>query len=594
MPRTRPPERPPRPGPGAGAAAVSNADIAAVFEEIANLLELEEQNPFRIRAYRNAARTVLGFAPDIAALLGSGQALPKLPGIGEDLAAKIGEIVQTGSCALRERLRKEVPPVLVDLLSIPGLGPTRVRHVYHELGVQTPQQLYAAAKDGRLGKLHGFGARLQEKLLQAAGARLQGGRRFPLAAVAPAAEKLAEYLRRAPGVAEVTVAGSFRRMRDTVGDLDILAAAQASEELMRHFQAYPEVAEVLASGPARASVVLRSGLQVDLRAIEPQAYGAALVYFTGSKAHNIAIRKRAQERGFKLSEYGVFEGSRRIAGRTEDSVYGALGLAPVPPELREDRGEIEVAARGRLPHLVERADLRGDLHAHTRASDGFNTLEEMAQAARAAGLEYLAITDHSQRLKVAHGLDAAALRRQGAEIDALNRRLRGITLLKGIEVDILENGDLDLPDEALAQLDLVVGAVHSYFDLPRARQTRRLLRAMEHRRFAILAHPTGRLIGEREGIDVDMPAVIEAARARGCCLELNAQPQRMDLFDLHCRAASERGVPVCVSTDAHRTGDFDNLRYGVGQARRGWLEKKDVLNTRPLAELRHFLKRCMR
>ncbi|MDR3419573.1 MAG: DNA polymerase/3'-5' exonuclease PolX [Nevskia sp.] len=574
--------------------AADNERIAAIFEEIADLLDLQNANPFRIRAYRNAARSVRAFGPDIGGLLGSGRELPKLPGIGRDLTAKIGEIVETGSCALLERLRKQVPGTLVELLSIPGLGPKRVQHLYHELGVETPQQLRAAARDGRLDRLHGFGPRMQAKLLQAVDARLQTGHRHLLALAAAPAERVVSYLRRAPGVSEVSVAGSFRRMRDTVGDLDILAAAADPDAVTRHFLGYPEVREVLAGGPARASVVLESGLQVDLRTIDPPAWGAALVYFTGSKAHNIALRRRAQERGFKLSEYGVFKDGRRVAGDTEASVYRILRLAEIPPELREDRGEIEAAEAGRLPRLIEPGDLRGDLHAHSKASDGANSLEEMAEAARAAGLEYLAITDHSRHLRIAHGLDAAALLRQCEEIDALNRCLRGITLLKGAEVDILENGELDLPDEALQQLDLVVGAVHDHFGLSRTQQTRRLLRAMEHRCFTVLAHPFARLIGEREPIEVDMTAVIKAARQRGCALELNAQPRRMDLFDIHCRAAKEQGVPVSIDSDAHRAGDFAQLRFGVGQARRGWLEKDDVLNTRGLQDLRRFLRDCRR
>ncbi|WP_051748425.1 DNA polymerase/3'-5' exonuclease PolX [Nevskia soli] len=571
---------------------IDNAGIAAIFEEVADLLELKNDNPFRIRAYRNAARSVRAFTPDIATLIGSGQELPKLPGIGDDLAAKIHEIVDTGSSALRERLRRQVPPALVELLAVPGLGPKRVQRLYHELGVETPQQLHDAAKSGRIGQLHGFGRKLQDKLLQAVEMKLQTGKRMPLALAAPTAEKLLGYLRQAQGAAEVVVAGSYRRMRDTVGDLDVVVAAAASAKIMQHFLAFPEIGEVLASGPTRASVLLRSGLQVDLRVIDKEAYGAALVYFTGSKAHGIAIRRRAQEQGLKLSEYGVFRGEQRIAGGTEASVYRALGLAEIPPELREDCGEIEAAEKGRLPRLLELQDLKGDLHAHSKATDGANTLEEMAAAARDAGLQYLAITDHSRRLKIAHGLDADALLQQMERIDTLNGQLKGITLLKGIEVDILENGDLDLPDEVLARLDLVVGAVHSHFALPRARQTRRILRAMEHRYFTILAHPLGRLIGEREMLDVDLPEVIAGARRRGCALELNAQPQRMDLFDIHCRAAKEQGVPICINSDAHRTGDFTNLRYGVGQARRGWLEKGDVLNTRTLPQLRQYLKQC--
>jgi DNA polymerase (family 10) len=571
--------------------AVSNADIAAVFEDIAGLLELEDANPYRIRAYRNAARTLRGYAPDIATLLEKGGTLPKLAGIGEDLSAKIREIVETGDCALRTRLHREVPPALVQLLSIGGLGPKRVRQLYHDLGIETPQQLYDAARSGRIRRLHGFGEKTQAKLLGAVAARLQTGRRHPLAFVAATADKLAAALRQVPGVAEVTVAGSFRRMRDTVGDLDILVATADPAPAMRRFLDDPEVAEVLAHGPTRAGVVLRSGLQVDLRVIEPAAFGAALVYFTGSKAHNIAIRRRAQQRGLKISEYGVFRGTRRIAGDSEASVYAALGLDEIPPELREDRGEIDAAEHGRLPRLVVLSDLRGDLHAHTRATDGADTLEDLAAAAQAAGFEYLAITDHSRHLKVAHGLDVSALRRQMARIDALNGRLKGITLLKGIEVDILENGALDLPDDVLADLDVVVGAVHDHFGLSRREQTRRLLQALDNRYLGILAHPGARLLGEREPLDLDMTAVIQAAARNGCCLELNSQPQRMDLDDEYCRQAQEQGVLISIASDAHRASDFANLRYGVGQARRGWLRKVDVLNTRSLDELRRILGR---
>jgi DNA polymerase (family 10) len=573
---------------------VSNADIAAIFEEIAELLELENANPYRIRAYRNAARTVQGYAADIAALLNSGQALPKLPGIGGDLAGKISEIASSGTCALHQRLRREVPPELLRLLSVPGLGPKRVKRLYHELGVETPQQLYEAAQHGRIRRLHGFGDKTEAKLLRSVEQQLQSGQRVLLALAAPRAERLAAYLRQTPGVSAVTVAGSYRRMRETVGDLDLLVAAHKADAVMRRFLAYDEVEQVLAQGPTRAGVRLRHGLQVDLRVVEEDAYGAALLYFTGSKAHNIALRRRAQQRGCKLSEYGLFDGQRRIAGATEEEIYRALRLAMIAPELREDRGEIEAAERGRLPRLVQLGDLRGDLHAHTKASDGVNSLAEMADAARAAGLEYLAITDHSRSLRVAHGLDAERLSRQIDEIDALNERLRGISLLKGIEVDILEDGALDLPDAVLARLDLVVGAVHSHFGLARARQTRRLLKAMEQPCFTILAHPSARLLGEREGMDFDMSAVIAAARQRGCALELNAQPQRMDLADVWCREAKAQGVPLSLNSDAHRGSDFAHLRFGLGQARRGWLEKRDVINTLKLAELRRFLKSAAR
>lgn len=572
--------------------AVRNADIAAVFEEIADILEIEGANPYRIRAYRNAARTVQAYGRDIPTMLSSGQVLPKLPGIGDDLAAKIQEIAATGTCALRERLRKEVPAPMVELLGVAGLGPKRIKRLYHDLGVETAGQLLKAAREGLVRRLHGFGEKSEQKLLHSLQARAVAGQRVLIARAAEEAERLAEHLRGARGVGEVTVAGSFRRLRETLGDLDIVATAERSEPVMQRFLAYEDLRETLSRGPTRASVVLASGLQVDLRVVRRESYGAALVYLTGSKAHNIAIRRLAQERGLKISEYGVFRGAKRIAGDTEASVYKSLGLPLIAPELRENRGELAAAANNRLPKLIERADLKGDLHAHTRASDGLDTLEEMAAAARAAGLKYLAITEHSQRLTVANGLDARRLEQQMDEIERLNERLKGITLLKGIEVDILEDGALDLPDSVLSRLDLVVGAVHSHFELPRAKQTRRILRAMEHRYFTILAHPSGRLLGEREAYDVDMSALIEGARQRGCFLELNAQPRRLDLTDPYCREARDQGVLVSINSDAHATGHFAHLCWGVGQARRGWLERKDVLNTRSLAELRPLLRRC--
>ena len=572
---------------------IHNADIAAVFEEVADRLEIQGANPFRIRAYRNAARTLGELPQEARALLEQGEDLTRLPGIGDDLAAKVREIVDTGRCSLLERLRRELPPAVTELLQIPGLGPKRVKALYHDLEVQTVEQLYRAARDGRIRALSGFGERIELNILRAVEAHVSQARRFKLAVAAQYAAALTAFLQSVPGVAQVTVAGSFRRMRETVGDLDILVTAAADSPVMRHFTAYDEVAEVLSAGSTRASVVLKSGLQVDLRVVAQQSYGAALHYFTGSKAHNIAIRRLAQKLGLKINEYGVFRGSERIAGDDEASVYKSVGLPYIPPELREDRGEIEAAREGRLPKLVELSDLRGDLHAHTKATDGHNGLREMALAAKVFGLDYLAITEHSRRLTVAHGLDPLRLARQCDEIDRLNAELDGITLLKGIEVDILEDGSLDLPDDVLGRLDLVVGAVHSQFHLSRAKQTERILRAMDRPHFTLLAHPSGRLIEQRDPYDVDMLRIIRHAKSRGCFLELNAHPDRLDLLDSHCQMAKEEGVLVSINSDAHSSFDFANLRYGVGQARRGWLEKDDVLNTRPLAALRRLLRRTM-
>lgn len=572
---------------------VHNADIATVFEEIADLLEIEGANPFRIRAYRNAARTLSELPKDARALLETGDDLIRLPGIGDDLAAKIAEIVATGSCSLLQRLRKELPPAITELLHIPGLGPKRVKALYHDLDVQTVEQLYRAARDGRIRALPGFGEKTELNILQAVEAHVSQDRRFKLATAAQYAESLSAFLQRIAGVSQVTVAGSFRRMRETVGDLDILVTASEPDPVMQHFTAYDEVAEVLSAGSTRASVVLKCGLQVDLRVVAETSYGAALHYFTGAKAHNIAIRRIAQKLGLKVNEYGVFRGETRIAGETEASVYRAVDLPYIPPELREDRGEIEAARAGRLPRLVELADLKGDLHAHTKATDGHDTLRDMARAAQALGFEYLAITEHSRRLTMAHGLDPLRLLRQCDEIDQLNKELNGFTLLKGIEVDILEDGSLDLPDEILGRLDLVVGAVHSKFDLSRSKQTERILRAMQHPHFTLLAHPTGRLIEQRAPYDVDMLRIIRQAKNRGCFLELNAHPERLDLLDTYCQIAKDEGVLVSINSDAHSSFDFANLRFGIGQARRGWLEKRDVLNTRPLADLLALIKRTM-
>ncbi|KGS01909.1 DNA polymerase/3'-5' exonuclease PolX [Burkholderia sp. ABCPW 111] len=573
---------------------IHNADFAAVFAEIADLLEIQGANPFRVRAYRNAARTVGGLGRDIGTMISEGRNLDDIPTIGPDLAAKLREIATSGTCGLQQQLRQALPPAIVELLGVPGLGAKRVRALHDALHVETLEQLKEAAENGKIRGLPGFGEKTEAHIAEATGARLRRkSQRFLLSFATQYLTPLLTYLRETPGVSEALAAGSFRRRRETVGDLDILVTASDPAKVSARFAEYDEVARVLASGDTRSSVVLRCGIQVDLRVVAPPSFGAALVYFTGSKAHNIAMRRIAQARDLKINEYGVFHGERRIAGATEESVYASIGLAWVPPELRENQGEIEAAREGRLPHLVERRDLRGDLHAHTSATDGRDGLKDMALEASRRGLEYLAITDHSRRLGVAHGLDAARLARQIDEIDRLNETLDGVVLLKGIEVDILEDGGLDLPDDVLARLDLVVGAVHGRFDLSRTAQTERVLRAMDHPYFTILAHPSGRLLGERDAYDIDLARVIEHARARGCHLELNAQPQRLDLADVWCRQAAQAGVLVSIDSDAHRREDLIHLGIGVDQARRGWLTKAQVLNTRTLAQLRPLLARTM-
>lgn len=568
---------------------VHNEDIAAVFDEIADLLEIEGDNPFRIRAYRNGARTLRELGEDIRTLVERGEKITGFPGIGKNLAEKIHEILDTGQCAALQKLRKQLPADLTELLKLPGLGPKRVHALYHELDIHTLAQLERAARDGLIQHLPGFGAKTEAHILETVQAHADTTRRFKLAVVGRYAEPLLEYLERAPAVKTVTVAGSYRRARETVGDLDILVIAHNGRAVIEHFVAYDEVDSVLASGTTRATVMLRNGLQVDVRVVAAVSYGAALHYFTGSRAHNIAVRGIARKHGLKVNEYGVFRGKKRIAGKTEEEVFGAIGLPWIPPELRENRGEIEAARAGMLPTLVETGDLRGDLHAHSRASDGHESIEVMARAAKERGLQYLAITDHSKRLTVAHGLDSKRVLAQIEAVEAFNAGDHGIALLTGIEVDILEDGSLDLPDAVLSRLDVVIGAVHSRFELSRAKQTRRILHAMDNPNFTLLAHPSGRLIDRREPYDVDMTRIIRHARERGCFLELNAHPERLDLLDTHCQLAREEGVLVSINSDAHSSADFDNLRFGVGQARRGWLEKSDVLNTRPLTALRKLL-----
>ncbi|MDP3842022.1 MAG: DNA polymerase/3'-5' exonuclease PolX [Oxalobacteraceae bacterium] len=565
-----------------------NADIAAIFDEIADLLEIRDDNPFRVRAYRNAARTVGGYGREFKTLIDSGAAPPKLPGIGADLSAKIDEIVTTGHCAMLDGLRKQMPPDITELLKVPGLGPKRVQALNRELGVSTIAQLDAAAHAGQIHDIPGFGIKSEQQIQQALDAlAAQAGQsaRFKRPLAAQYAQALVDYLKRVPGVDQVVVAGSYRRMKETVGDLDILVTAAADSALMARFIAYDEVKTVLAHGETRSSVVLHNGLQVDLRLVPADSYGAALHYFTGSKAHNIAIRRIAQELGLKINEYGVFRGAQRIAGDTEESVFAAVGLPFIVPELREDRGEIQAARAGRLPRLITRADLRGDLHVHTRASDGHNTIQEMARAAQAQGLEYIAITDHSRRLTITHGLDPQQLLRQIDEIDRINAGSAGITILKGIEVDILEDGALDLPDSVLQHLDVVIAAVHSKLDLPRQRQTERLLRALDQRYVNILAHPTNRLLGARGPSEIDMLRIMRKAKSRDIALELDAQPERLDLDDALCLMARDEGVLVAIDSDAHGSADFANLDYGIGQARRGWLERENVLNTSDLKTL---------
>lgn len=569
---------------------VSNAEIAAMFSEAAELLEIKGNNPFRIGAYRRAARTIEGLPKSAASLLEAGQDLSELPGIGKDLAGKIAAIVTSGKFDLLESLKRELPGDLAEMAALPGLGPKRVKLIHDQLGIGSLTELRRAARDGRLREIRGLGVRLEQKIL-AALAKPVTGRRFKLPVAEAEADLLVAMLRHGIDHGHVVVAGSYRRRRETVGDLDILVTSKQGEDAGNRLAAYENVGDVLAHGPTRTTVVLRSGIQVDLRVVPEESYGAALLYFTGSKAHNIALRNLAIEHGWKLNEYGLFEDGRRIAGANEEDIYAKLGLMFVPPELREDRGEIAQAKRKLLPNLISLDRIRGDLHVHSNWSDGAASIADMAAAARKRGYAYIALTDHSRRVAIAHGLDAARLFRQMDEIDELNAKLEGFTVLKGVEVDILADGSLDMPDAVLARLDLVVAAVHYKFDLPREKQTERIIRAMDNRHVSILAHPTGRLIGERAPYEVNMELLLLAAHERGCYLELNAQPDRLDLTDVHAQAAKSMSVKLAISTDAHAADQLDFMRFGVDQARRGWLEPGDIINTRPLAELKKLIKR---
>ncbi len=568
-----------------------NFEIADIFDQLADLLEIEGANPFRVRAYRNAARMIRGHARSMADLLAEGRDLSQLPDIGKDLAAKIETIVDTGKLPLLEEVKARTPAALSEMMRIPGLGPRRVKTLYEELEISSLDDLRRAARSGKIRALEGFGQKTErmiaERIERFAGAEP----RIKLAVAEDIARPLVRILQKTAGVKDVIVAGSFRRRRETVGDLDILVTARKGSPVMDRFTSYDEVDEIVSKGGTRSTVRLRSGAQVDLRVVPQVSYGAALHYFTGSREHNIAVRRLGVARGFKINEYGVFDGDRRIAGRTEKSVYASVGLPYIPPELRENRGEID-AARRDLPRLVTERDIRGDLHCHTDASDGRNSLGQMVERARELGYEYIAINDHSRRVTVANGLDDKRLLAQIRKIDRLNEKLADIVVLKSIEVDILANGSLDLPDGVLKELDFTVCAVHYRFDLPQRKQTERILRAMDNPHFNILAHPTGRLINDREPYAVDLEKLMAGAVDRGCIFELNACPARLDLTDEACKMAKSLGLKVAISTDAHRAGDLDFMRFGVDQGRRGWLEKTDVINTRPWSKLQKLFKRA--
>jgi DNA polymerase (family 10) len=572
---------------------VDNRSIARVFTEIADLLEIKGENAFKIRAYRSAADTIGAWSDDVTRL--DDASLRALPGIGKDLAAKVHELANTGSCRFHRDLLQEFPPTILDLLHLQGVGPKTVALLFSVLNVRSVDELGAAARDGRLRSIKGMGARKEALILKAIDERQRDAGRHLLADTASiAADLVRDLSERAPDV-EFHPVGSLRRGRESCGDIDILAVG-GDPGCMDTFVGHPRVERVLGHGGTKASVRLQGGYQTDLRLVPRESRGAALQYFTGSKAHNIAIRDRAIGRGYRLNEYGLFRtgDDTRVAGESEEGIYEALGLRWIAPELREHRGEIEASDAGTLPPLIALDDLRGDLHMHTTATDGRDDLETMAAAAHRLGHRYIAITEHSQSLAMANGMDERRTLEHAARVRALNGRYDGLTLLAGIECDILPDGRLDLADDCLAALDLVIASVHSHFSQEAAQMTDRVSRALECPWVDVLGHPTGRRLLKREGLRLDVEAVVTAAARHGVALEINCQVDRLDLDDAHARLARDRGVRLAISTDAHSTGELRNLQWGVRTARRGWIGPEHVINARDLEGMRALLRRHAR
>jgi len=560
---------------------VTNAEIARILERIGTLLEIDGANPFRVRAYREGARVVGDHRESMASLAPQPGALEALPGIGKDLAQRIRDLVATGRTAAYDELRAKIPEEVADFTQLQGLGPKRVKTLFETLGIRDRAGLEAAAAAGKLRDLPGFGEKVEQNVLKALAAASQWAGRILLAGAWPLAQALAERVAAVPGVTQVELAGSFRRRKETVGDVDVLACGGDPERVMDAFVHHDSVADVLGRGETKSSVRLRNGLQADLRLVPAESFGAALLYFTGSKEHNIELRRLAIEKGWSLNEYGLTEGEKRVAGRTEEEVYRALGLPWIPPELREARDEFALAREGRLPKLLELTDLRADLHVHTTRTDGRDSIDAMIEGAIARGREYMAITDHSKALAMSGGFDAARVRESVGEIEAARQRHPGIRILHGIEVDILADGALDLDDETLGLLDWVLVAIHSRLDMAPEAATARALRAIGHPHVHAFAHPTGRLIGTRAPVPFDVDRVAAAAAARGVAMEINASPERLDLSDVNARTAKARGCRFVISPDAHAVTHFDNLQFGMFQARRAGLTREDVLNALP-------------
>jgi len=577
---------------------MTNQEIAVVFEQIADLLEYQSANPFRVRAYRNGAKKIGELTEPLAAIeADESRSLTDLEGIGKDLAEKIATLLATGTLPMLEELQTQIPAGVLTLSRVPGVGPKKAAMLHKELGISSLAELRAACEQQRIRGLKGFGAKTEETIFKGLAIAEEASVRMRWADAEEVVDALLEHMRGEPAIKQMEIAGSFRRGRETIGDLDLLVDATDVPVVMDRFGAFAQVQETIARGETKMAVRLVSGLQVDLRVVPAESFGAALQYFTGSKDHNVIVRGRAKQRGLKISDWGVFrvedaDGAVKetyLAGRTEVEVYASVGLPYFPPEMREAREEFNWAAAGELPTLVTLGDIRGDLHMHTTASDGQDSIEEMVAAARARGLSYIAITDHSKRVSMAHGLDGDRLRRQWLEVDQVNRQTADVEVLKGIECDILEKGGMDLPDDVLAEADWVIASVHYGQNQSRQQITERILEALENPHVDMLAHPTGRLINRREPYDVDLDQVMAAAVKFRKLLELNANPVRLDLNDVYCAMAKRLGIPIVINTDAHHTDGMDVMRFGVLQARRGGLTAADVANTRPFAEFRKLI-----
>jgi DNA polymerase (family 10) len=570
---------------------MENSEFANIFWEMGDFLELREDNPFKIRAYRKAAGSIESLSKSVEEIYAQGgiKALLAVPGIGQHIAEKIEEQIKTGKVSAHVKLAKQFPKGFLQLMNIPGMGPKTAQLLYKKFKIDTPEKLEKAARAGKIKDLPGMGVKKVENILRGITLKKESHGRFLLDDATAHAELIVEELKKLKEAKKILPCGSLRRGKETIGDIDILVISDKPNKIMDKFVKLSAVKEVLAKGSTKSSVILKNGMQADVRVVEEKSFGSAAHYFTGSKQHNIVLRTMAQKKGWKVSEYGIFKKNRQIGGAKEEEMFTKLGLQYIPPELREGRGEFDAAKKGKIPKLIELKDIKGDLHMHTKATDGSNTIEEMAQAAKKLGYEYIVITEHTQSTRIAGGLNEKEMLKHLKKIREANKKVKGIKILAGAEVDILPDGKLDYSDEILKQLDIVLAAVHSRFKMPRKEMTERVIRAFQNKYVNIFVHPSGRLIGQRDPYDIDMERVLQAAKKYNVAIEINAHPKRLDLTDVYCKRAKELGVKLIIATDAHSTDQLELMKYGVITARRGWLEKRDVINTHPVDKLLKLL-----